>query len=110
MSQELTNRPHVHSQASCAACAGCGLSGILNIDKPAGWTSHDVVARVRRLLGQRQVGHAGTLDPFATGVLLLCLGQATRVSEYLMDAPKLYRALIRFGACLLYTSPSPRDS
>lgn len=88
-----------------AACAGCSpagkpaeISGILNIDKPEGWTSHDVVARVRRLTGQKRAGHAGTLDPFATGVLLVCLGQATRVSEYLMDAHKLYRARIRFGA------------
>jgi len=56
------------------------------------------VARVRRLTGQRRAGHAGTLDPFATGVLLVCLGQATRVSEYLMAARKLYRARIRFGA------------
>ncbi len=80
-------------------CAGLSeTSGILNVNKAAGWTSHDVVARVRRLTGQRRVGHAGTLDPFATGVLLVCLGQATRVSEYLMDAPKLYRAIIRFGA------------
>jgi tRNA pseudouridine55 synthase len=57
-----------------------------------------VVARVRRLTGQRRAGHAGTLDPFATGVLLVCLGQATRVSEYLMEARKLYRAYVRFGA------------
>ena len=78
-------------------CPRGDISGILNLDKPAGWTSHDVVARVRRLTGQRRVGHAGALDPFATGVLLICLGQATRVSEYLMEAPKLYRARIRFG-------------
>ncbi|MCL6430520.1 MAG: tRNA pseudouridine(55) synthase TruB [Anaerolineae bacterium] len=68
------------------------------MDKPEGWTSHDVVARIRRLSGQRRVGHAGTLDPFATGVLLVCLGQATRVSEYLMESPKRYHAVIRFGA------------
>lgn len=73
------------------------LSGILSIDKPQGWTSHDVVARVRRLAGQRQVGHAGTLDPLATGVLLLVLGRATRLSWYLMAAPKTYRADIVFG-------------
>jgi tRNA pseudouridine55 synthase len=71
--------------------------GILNINKPQGWTSHDVVAKVRRLLGQRQVGHAGTLDPLATGVLLVCAGQATRVSEYLMDGQKVYRAVARLG-------------
>jgi len=73
------------------------LTGILNIDKPQGLTSHDVVARVRRISGQRRVGHAGTLDPIATGVLLLCLGQATRVSEYLMASSKIYRACIRLG-------------
>ncbi len=73
------------------------ISGILNIDKPQGWTSHDVVARVRRLSGQRQVGHAGTLDPMATGVLLVCLGQATRVSEYLMQGRKVYRAAVHLG-------------
>ena len=71
--------------------------GILNINKPPDWTSHDVVARVRRIAGQRGVGHAGTLDPAATGVLLVCLGQATRVAEYLMAGDKTYRALIRLG-------------
>ncbi len=73
------------------------LSGILNINKASGMTSHDVVAYVRKVIGQRKVGHAGTLDPTATGVLLLCLGQATRVSEYLMASDKEYRALIRLG-------------
>ncbi len=73
------------------------MNGILNINKPAGWTSHDVVAKVRRLLGQREVGHAGTLDPLATGVLLVCAGQATRVSEYLMAGRKVYRAVVRLG-------------
>ncbi len=92
------------SKAQEGACLGCrsapcaAASGILNVDKPEGWTSHDVVARVRRLTHQRRVGHAGTLDPFATGVLLVCLGQATRVSEHLMAARKLYWARIRFGA------------
>jgi tRNA pseudouridine55 synthase len=72
-------------------------AGILNIDKPAGLTSHAVVARVRHLTGQRKAGHAGTLDPMATGVLLLCLGQATRVAEYLMAGRKKYRAVVRLG-------------
>jgi tRNA pseudouridine55 synthase len=71
--------------------------GILNINKPRGMTSHDIVAHVRRITGQRKVGHAGTLDPTATGVLLLCLGQATRVAEYLMASDKTYRARIRLG-------------
>lgn len=72
-------------------------SGILNIDKPAGWTSHDVVVKVRRLLGQKRVGHTGTLDPLATGVLLVCVGQATRVAEYLMAGRKVYRAAVHLG-------------
>lgn len=71
--------------------------GILNVDKPVGITSFGVVSLVRRLSGVKKVGHAGTLDPNATGVLLVCLGQATRVSEYLMDLPKTYRASVRLG-------------
>ena len=73
------------------------LHGILNINKPPGITSHDVVSRVRRITGQRCVGHAGTLDPLATGVLVLCLGEATRIIEYLMTDDKVYRARIRLG-------------
>ncbi|MBC8252565.1 MAG: tRNA pseudouridine(55) synthase TruB, partial [Ardenticatenia bacterium] len=60
-------------------------------------TSHDVVDHVRRMFGQRKVGHAGTLDPMATGVLLLCLGQATRVAEYLMRGRKTYRGTVWLG-------------
>jgi tRNA pseudouridine55 synthase len=74
-----------------------GISGLLNINKPTGITSHDVVARVRKLARQRKVGHSGTLDPMATGVLLVCLGQATRLIEYLMPGQKQYRATVRFG-------------
>ena len=73
------------------------LSGIVCVDKPAGMTSHDVVDSVRRMAGQRKVGHAGTLDPLAGGVLLVCLGQATRVAEYLMAGRKSYRATILLG-------------
>src|SRR5207253_1956733 len=71
--------------------------GVLNLDKPAGPTSHDVVACVRRLLETRRVGHAGTLDPAATGVLVVLLGFATRLAEYLLDLPKQYEAEICFG-------------
>ncbi len=71
--------------------------GILIIDKPPGFTSHDVVNRVRRATKIRQVGHAGTLDPMATGVLVVCLGQGTRISEYLLGHDKAYRATIRLG-------------
>jgi tRNA pseudouridine55 synthase len=73
------------------------VDGILNLNKPQGWTSHDVVARVRRLTRIRRVGHAGTLDPLATGVLLVCLGRATRTSEYLMAGRKRYRTVVRLG-------------
>ncbi|HEY3414743.1 MAG TPA: tRNA pseudouridine(55) synthase TruB [Armatimonadota bacterium] len=73
------------------------MDGFLIIDKPAGWTSHDVVARVRRLAGQKRVGHTGTLDPDATGVLLVCLGAATRLIEYIDDFHKSYRATMALG-------------
>jgi tRNA pseudouridine55 synthase len=79
-------------------------TGILNIDKPSGWTSHDVVGKVRGILGQRSVGHAGTLDPLATGVLLVCVGQATRVAEYLAGSGKVYEALVRLGMTTNTTS------
>ncbi|MDY6875276.1 MAG: tRNA pseudouridine(55) synthase TruB [Chloroflexota bacterium] len=71
--------------------------GILNLNKPPGLTSHDVVNRVRSLTGIRRVGHAGTLDPLATGVLLVCIGRATRVAEYLMTGQKTYRARVCLG-------------
>jgi tRNA pseudouridine55 synthase len=74
-----------------------GLDGILVIDKEVGWTSHDVVARVRRITGERKVGHTGTLDPAATGVLPVCLGAATKIIEYLQDAGKTYYAEVAFG-------------
>jgi len=73
------------------------VHGIFNIDKPAGMTSHDVVDAVRRLVGQRQVGHAGTLDPLATGVLVVCLGNATRLIEFMVGHDKEYRVTIRLG-------------
>jgi tRNA pseudouridine55 synthase len=73
------------------------LHGILVIDKPAGWTSHDVVGWVRRWAGERKVGHAGTLDPAATGVLPVALNDGTKVLEFLSDATKAYQAEITFG-------------
>ncbi|MFC2001091.1 tRNA pseudouridine(55) synthase TruB [Chloroflexota bacterium] len=73
------------------------MDGILNIDKPPGKTSFSIVAMVRRLSGERRVGHAGTLDPAATGVLPVCLGQGTRVTEFLVDATKTYRGQIELG-------------
>lgn len=73
------------------------LHGFLVIDKPATWTSHDVIGYTRRLIGERQIGHAGTLDPAATGVLPLGVGYATRLMEYLAETDKAYVATIRFG-------------
>jgi tRNA pseudouridine55 synthase len=73
------------------------MFGFLIVDKPSGMTSHDVVQRVRRGTGVRAIGHAGTLDPMATGVLVLCLGDATRLSEYVMASEKVYEATLRLG-------------
>jgi tRNA pseudouridine55 synthase len=73
------------------------ISGILLLDKPSGPTSHDMVAQVRRGAGLRQVGHSGTLDPLASGLLVLCLGPATRLSEYLLNKDKRYEARLLLG-------------
>jgi len=73
------------------------LDGVLRVDKPEGPTSHDVVAAARRALGTRRIGHTGTLDPFASGLLLLCVGRATRLVEYLTGLPKTYVATARLG-------------
>jgi tRNA pseudouridine55 synthase len=72
--------------------------GLILVDKPAGKTSHDVVASVRRSLDRRRTGHAGTLDPFATGLLVVLVGRATRVQRFVMGLPKSYEAVARFGA------------
>lgn len=72
--------------------------GLFLVDKPGGWTSHDVVARVRRLAGTKKVGHAGTLDPMATGLLLLGIGKATKLLTFLVGADKTYVATIRLGS------------
>src|SRR5436190_13614197 len=73
------------------------MNGVLIIDKPAGITSHDVVSRVRRILKTRRVGHTGTLDPFATGVMVILVGQATRLAQFLDKDEKEYQAIVRFG-------------
>ena len=82
----MTSQPEVITQ-----------SGVLVIDKPAGWTSHQVVGRVRKLAGTRKVGHAGTLDPMATGVLVIGIGKATRLLGHLALTEKAYDATIRLG-------------
>lgn len=71
--------------------------GILVLDKPAGITSHDVVKKVRQIMKVRRIGHTGTLDPFATGVLVLCVGRATRVARYFEGLDKAYRAVVKLG-------------
>ena len=73
------------------------MDAVLIVDKPAGMTSHDVVARVRRIVGEKSVGHLGTLDPMATGVLPLVLGRFTRLAQFYNDADKRYEGMIRFG-------------
>jgi tRNA pseudouridine55 synthase len=71
--------------------------GLVVVDKPGGWTSHDVVAKLRKVFGQKRVGHAGTLDPDATGVLLVGLGRVTRLMRYLQETTKVYRGTVSFG-------------
>lgn len=73
------------------------MTGLLLVDKPAGMTSHDVVDRIRRASGVRRVGHTGTLDPSATGLLILCIGKATRLSEHLTGLDKTYQGIMRLG-------------
>ncbi|MDL2274215.1 tRNA pseudouridine(55) synthase TruB [Oscillospiraceae bacterium OttesenSCG-928-G22] len=93
-------------------------SGLLIVDKPEGLTSHDVVARLRRLLAMRRIGHGGTLDPLATGVLPIFIGKATRASEYILHAEKEYIARFRLGIAtdtqditgqVLRTAPPPKS-
>src|SRR5215207_9485479 len=78
--------------------SGPPADGLLLVDKPSGVTSHDVVDGARRSLGERRIGHAGTLDPFATGLLVLLVGRATRLLPYVDGEPKVYEATIQFGA------------
>ena len=73
------------------------MDGVIVVDKPSGWTSHDVVNRMRRLANTKRVGHLGTLDPFATGVLPVVIGKATRLQQFYVRNAKEYEGLIRFG-------------
>jgi tRNA pseudouridine55 synthase len=73
------------------------MNGVLVVDKPAGWTSHDVVQRVRGILREKKIGHTGTLDPLATGVLVLCIGKATKIIRYLESDDKEYTAELKLG-------------
>ncbi len=94
---EPQTEPHMQPPPQPAPPSS-GVTGLVVIDKEAGWTSHDVVARCRRIFGQRRVGHAGTLDPDATGVLLVGLGRATRLLRFLTALPKTYTTDIVLGA------------
>jgi tRNA pseudouridine55 synthase len=98
------------------------MDGVLTINKPSGMTSHDVVERVRRILHEKRIGHTGTLDPLATGVLVLCAGKATRIARYLEAGEKEYKAIMRLGvstdtldaegrvlATMAYTPPGMRQ-
>jgi tRNA pseudouridine55 synthase len=73
------------------------MNGLINVLKPPGLTSHDVVVVLRRMFGKKRIGHTGTLDPGAAGVLPICVGQGTRVVEYIINKPKKYRAEFTFG-------------
>ncbi len=88
----MKGKPVEHAESAEGVSAG-----LLVIDKPGGWTSRDVVNRLQRITGQRRCGHAGTLDPMATGVLVVCVGRATRLVPYVQDLAKQYRAEFRFG-------------
>src|SRR5271165_5541702 len=90
--QDLTNVPFsLHDSRTMP------LNAVVVVDKPAGWTSHDVVAKVRRIVGERAVGHLGTLDPLATGVLPLVLGRMTRLAQFYTSSEKTYEGTIRLG-------------
>lgn len=86
------------TESGAAAGGEKVVGGLLLVDKPAGITSHDVVVRVRRIYGERSIGHLGTLDPFATGLLVLLIGRATRLATFLDTEPKVYEAAIAFGS------------
>src|SRR5689334_4395785 len=73
------------------------MDGVIVVDKPEGWTSHDVVGKMRRIANTRKIGHLGTLDPIATGVLPLVIGRATRLSQFYTRSDKIYEGTVRFG-------------
>src|SRR5438034_1220412 len=85
------------ASAGRSFAGGRSMDGLLVIDKPVGPTSHDVVARMRRVLGERRIGHTGTLDPNASGVLPLVIGKATRLAKFLSGGGKTYEALVHLG-------------
>src|SRR5690242_6320438 len=86
---------HRRKSMTVAAQRSSTMDGVLAIRKEAGWTSHDVVAKIRQILGGTKIGHAGTLDPSATGVLPVLIGRGTRIAEYLVEWNKEYHAVLR---------------
>lgn len=95
--QSLTMNPNNEQTMNAKSRQGFEADGVLVIDKPADWTSHDVVAKVRKILRTRRIGHTGTLDPFATGVLAVCVNRATRLVQFLTGDDKEYAATMRLG-------------
>ena len=93
----MTEATHTGKRSNSLGPEG-PLEGFLNVNKPAGITTMDVVRRIKRASGQKRVGHGGTLDPFATGVVPICMGQATRMMEYLIDGTREYQAVAELGA------------
>lgn len=93
MNGSFINQTRERAPKQVQACP----DGVIVVNKPAGWTSHDVVARMRGIAGTRRVGHLGTLDPIATGVLPVMIGQATRLARFLENSSKTYEAVVRFG-------------
>src|SRR5713101_4053960 len=87
-----TNRPYLGTPAKLTE-----VDGIFVVDKPREWTSHDIVNKMRRLAGTRKIGHLGTLDPGATGVLPLVVGRATRLAQFYARSSKVYEGVIHFG-------------
>ena len=85
------------SESSVPLNAAPSMHGVLNVNKPSGWTSHDVVMRLRKVLGIQKIGHAGTLDPPATGVLPILIGKGTKIAQFLVDWDKEYSAVLRLG-------------
>jgi tRNA pseudouridine55 synthase len=119
MSNGRTLPPSVEKKRTDSPEARSGpVQGLLLIDKPAGMTSHDVVQCVRRVYGERSIGHLGTLDPFATGLLILLMGRATRLATFIDTEPKIYEAVVRFGeetdtddatGTVIRTAPPPSE-
>ena len=115
----MPRHPVVATKTDRGAESSTPVEGLLLVDKPAGMTSHDVVQRVRRIFGERSIGHLGTLDPFATGLLVLLLGRATRLATFIDTEPKVYEAVIKFGeetdtddstGTVIRTAPPPGEA